>query len=83
MTTLLYAGCPEAPIQGISGYREAFMSFYMPPSALTGRARGMDSIPGLSLPKLPYQCCLKEQLLATTQASVALEEMGIGKGCIY
>lgn len=59
------------------------MSLYMPPSALTGRARGMDNLPGLSLPKLPYQCCLQEQLLATTQAFVALEEMGIGKGCIY
>lgn len=49
---LLYAGCSEAPVQRISGYRDTFMSLYMPPSALTGRAKGMDSLSGLSLPSL-------------------------------
>lgn len=49
MTILLLAGFLEAPLQGTSGYRDTFMSLYMPPGAPTGIAQSMDSLLGLSL----------------------------------
>lgn len=49
MTILLLVGFPEAPLQGVSGYRDMFTYFYMPPGAPTCIAQNMDNLLGLSL----------------------------------
>ena len=85
MIVLLLGTFPEAPLQGMFGYRDTFMSLCMPPAAPTGLAQSMDRLLGLSLsPSLPI--LTPSAALCSWPLCQYLghwKEMSSRKGCIH